>query len=108
MKILIEHLIIFNLQNWGQMQYPFVQLIIFGILAFYDLSYSIVEYYIMDIPTNVSILAHLGGAVSGILVGIYTLRNMHVVTFEKYLWWISLIVYILFIVVVIIVHIFVL
>lgn len=83
-------------------------MILFGSLAFYDLGYSIYDYYILNIPTNVGIAAHLGGAMSGILVGIYTLRNIHITTFERYVWWIALTIYIILLGTVILINIFVL
>lgn len=95
-------------QNWGQMRLPFIQLLCFGFLAFYDLGYSIYDHYVLKIPTNVGILAHAGGAISGLLVGIYTLRNIRITRLEKYIWWIALGVYILFVGIVIILNIFVL
>lgn len=98
----------FIFQNWNEMKMPFIQLIFFGFLAFYDLGYSIYDHYILLIPTNVGIIAHVGGAVSGILVGIYTLRNINITSFEKYVWWIALSIYIIFVGVVILINFFVL
>lgn len=90
------------------MQFPYIQLIFFGFLAFYDLGYSIYDHYFLNIPTNVGILAHLGGAMSGMLVGIYILRNIQITSLEKYIWWIALTLYIIFVGTVIIINIFVL
>lgn len=89
------------------MRLPYIQLIFFGFLAFYDLGYSIYDHYVLNLPTNVGILAHAGGAMSGMLVGIYTLRNIKTTQFENYIWWIALSLYIIFIGSVLLINIFV-
>lgn len=42
-------------------------------------------------------LAHLGGAIAGVLVGIYVLRNLRMKHWEKYCWWVALILYLVLI-----------
>ena len=36
-------------------------------------------------------MAHLGGAVTGILIGVNVLRNLEQLKWEKYCWWFSLV-----------------
>jgi len=38
--------------------------------------------------------AHLAGAIAGLLVGINILRNLEVKTWERKVWWASIILYI--------------
>jgi rhomboid-related protein 1/2/3 len=39
--------------------------------------------------------AHIAGALAGLLLGINVLRNVHVTSCEKKLWWISISVYLI-------------
>lgn len=90
------------------MRFPIIQLMVFSFLAFYDLGFSIYNHYVLNIETNVGIMAHLGGAMSGLLVGIYTLRNIKTTRFEQYIWWMALTIYIIFLGSVILINILVL
>jgi rhomboid-related protein 1/2/3 len=42
-----------------------------------------------DPQPNVSNLAHIGGGLAGVLVGIGVLRNLRVKSYEVKLWWAS-------------------
>lgn len=75
------------------MLYPFIQLIVFGMLVTADLAPAIYNRYILGLPTSVGVSAHLGGAIAGLLVGIYTLRNLKITNTEKYIWWTALVLY---------------
>lgn len=44
---------------------------------------------------QVGYAAHLAGAVAGLLVGIYVLRNLQVRRWEKKIWWVAIVIYIL-------------
>lgn len=39
-------------------------------------------------------MAHLAGAIAGLLVGINVLRNLRKRTWEKVVWWVSLLAYV--------------
>ena len=53
---------------------------------------------------RVSYLAHLFGAIAGLLVGIGILRNLEVESWEKILWWIAVGLYVIMMAVGIIIH----
>ncbi|KAJ8917333.1 hypothetical protein NQ315_002355 [Exocentrus adspersus] len=82
------------IMNWSEMLFPYVQISVYGIIVVVDLGQSIYDRYFLDIASPVGISAHVGGAVAGLLVGIYILRNLQVTTTEKYIWWASLILYV--------------
>ncbi|KAJ8966534.1 hypothetical protein NQ314_003475 [Rhamnusium bicolor] len=81
--------------NWRQMMYPYVQLFIYLVVVVCDLGQAVYNRFFLDVKSQVGISAHLGGAIAGLLVGIYTLRNLHVTRTEKYIWWMALILYII-------------
>lgn len=76
------------------MMFPYVQMFVYVLIVACDLGQSIYDRYFLDVVSPVGISAHVGGAVAGLLVGIYTLRNLQVTRTEKYVWWIALILYI--------------
>lgn len=94
------------IMNWGQMQFPIIQLFIFGIIITVDLGTAIYDRYFLNIENNVGVMAHVGGAVAGLLVGIYILKNLKQTTFEKYLWWVALVLFIILMVTAIFLNIF--
>lgn len=46
-----------------------------------------------NFPLQVGYVAHLAGAVAGLLVGINVLRNLEVRSWERVIWWASIILY---------------
>lgn len=83
------------LLNWSEMEYRWVQLVIIVVLSGSDLSFAIYDTYFSPNPSNTGHMAHLGGAVAGILVGIYILRNLEQKRWEKYCWWVALVVFLI-------------
>ncbi|KAH1018113.1 rhomboid-related protein 2 [Dendroctonus ponderosae] len=81
------------IMNWSEMTLPFVQLAIYLIVVFGDLGSSIYNRYYLETQDQVGYTAHLGGAVAGLLVGIYLLKNLNVKSCERYLWWAAVITY---------------
>lgn len=74
--------------------FPYVQITVYIVIVLCDLGQSIYDRYFLNVETPVGISAHLGGAVAGLLVGIYILRNLQVTKTEKYLWWVALVLYV--------------
>ncbi|KAG5892778.1 hypothetical protein JTB14_007993 [Gonioctena quinquepunctata] len=89
------------IMNWKNVTAPFLQFIIFGILIVFDLGASSYQRYYLNLTSNVGVTCHLGGAVAGFLVGIYTLRNVEITKAEKYFWWIAVFLYLILMVVLI-------
>ncbi|XP_066144384.1 rhomboid-related protein 2-like [Euwallacea fornicatus] len=81
------------IMNWKEMIYPFVQLLLLCIVVICDLGSSINDRYSLNVKNQVGCVAHLGGAVAGLLVGIYILKNLKVKNFERYLWWAAVVTF---------------
>nr|XP_023014463.1 rhomboid-related protein 2-like isoform X1 [Leptinotarsa decemlineata] len=92
------------IMNWKNVTAPFIQFSLFGILIVCDLGTSAYQRYYLNVFTSVGVTCHVGGAVAGFLVGIYTLRNIEITKAEKYFWWIALFLYIILMVVLIVLN----
>ncbi|KAF4527186.1 hypothetical protein B566_EDAN006112 [Ephemera danica] len=83
------------IMNWSDMALPWLQLGVFMLLITADLGTAIYQRYVAKLDLQVGYVAHLGGALAGLLVGIYILRNLNLKKWERWLWWAALIAYIL-------------
>lgn len=76
------------------MKFAIVQLAIFLILAVTDIGTAVYNRYILkDENDQVGYVAHLAGAIAGLLVGINVLRNLEVRSWENKIWWAALTLY---------------
>lgn len=80
--------------NWRQMDYQLAQLIIFMVLVCCDIGNAIYERHVQNIFGRVSYVAHLAGALAGLLMGINVVQNVKVTRKETIIWWISVVTYI--------------
>lgn len=78
--------------NWSEMEYAIIQLFVFLIFCVTDLGTSIYR-HMTDVRDQVGYMAHLCGALAGLLVGLGVLRNLKVRKWEKILWVVAIIVY---------------
>jgi len=78
--------------NWGQMEFAALRLITFLVLAGVDIGIA-VYYRYMGTNTKVSYVAHLAGALVGLLLGLIVLRNLKTDNWEKYIWWACLVMF---------------
>ena len=83
--------------NWSEMEFAWFRLGFFLILAGSDVGVAI-YYRLSNIDTNVGYVAHLAGAIAGLLVGIQVLKNLRPLKWEKVIWWISLSLYVILVV----------
>uniref|UniRef100_A0A0P4W966 Peptidase S54 rhomboid domain-containing protein n=1 Tax=Scylla olivacea TaxID=85551 RepID=A0A0P4W966_SCYOL len=81
------------LLNWSEMEFRWLQLVLCLGLSVGDVSMALWDTFGSSTPSNTGHLAHLGGAVAGVLVGIYILRNLKKRRWEKYCWWVALVLY---------------
>uniref|UniRef100_A0A2S2QA75 rhomboid protease n=2 Tax=Sipha flava TaxID=143950 RepID=A0A2S2QA75_9HEMI len=81
--------------NWSEMEFAIYQLLIFGFLIIFDTGSSIYNRFFVDVDNRIGYTAHLAGAVAGLLVGVYTLRNLNVRPWEKKLCWFCFVIYVL-------------
>lgn len=71
-------------QNWEEMVHPGFQLILILIYCVTDGYYSFNDYLAGN--RNIGYVAHLCGAIAGLLVGIRVLRNLKVHKWERMMW----------------------
>ena len=76
----------------SEMEFAWLRLLAFLILTGVDTGVA-VYYRYTDVDTNVSYVAHLAGAATGFLLGIVVLKNFKVTTWERVVWWISLLLF---------------
>lgn len=77
------------------MEYPGVQLLIYLIITFCDVGTAIHNRHVLKLKENTGYAAHFAGALAGLLVGIYVVRNINVTRTERIIWWVSIITYVL-------------
>ncbi|XP_066251521.1 rhomboid-related protein 2-like [Euwallacea similis] len=93
------------IMNWKEMKYPLIQFSILSVIGVCDLGSALYDRYFLNINKQVGCIAHLGGAVAGLLVGIYILKNLKVKNFERYLWWMAVVAFVVFILICILLNI---
>lgn len=82
------------LMNWSEMEFAVLQLLVFLVVTTVDVGQAIYSRYVVVESNNqIGYVAHLAGAVAGLLVGINVLRNLEVKTWEKVVWWASIVTY---------------
>ncbi|XP_058807042.1 rhomboid-related protein 2 isoform X2 [Phymastichus coffea] len=79
--------------NWHQMEFAVLQLLVFLVVTCVDVGQAIYNRYVLEANNQIGYVAHLAGAVAGLLVGINILRNLEVQTWEKVVWWASFITF---------------
>lgn len=75
------------------MSVPFLQLSIFTVITVGDFGTAIYNRYYLKVKDHIGYEAHFAGAIAGLLVGIFVLRNIEKNSCEKKLWWIALITF---------------
>lgn len=87
------------------MEYAIVQLFVFLVFCGTDAGFAIYR-HVHDMHDQVGYVAHLCGAVAGLLVGIGVLRNLKVRPWERKLWWCAVTLYFLLMITGISIHLF--
>ncbi|XP_039752441.1 rhomboid-related protein 2 isoform X1 [Pararge aegeria] len=81
------------IMNWSEMEFAIIQLLVFLLLASVDVGTAVYDRYWRHLQQNIGYVAHLAGAVAGLLVGIGVLRNLEKRKWEKRLWWAAVVLY---------------
>ncbi|XP_030040174.1 rhomboid-related protein 2 isoform X4 [Manduca sexta] len=81
------------IMNWAEMEFAIVQLLVFLLLAGVDVGTAVYDRYWRHLDQHIGYVAHLAGAVAGLLVGIGVLRNLEKRKWEKRLWWAAVVLY---------------
>ncbi|XP_063388637.1 rhomboid-related protein 2 isoform X3 [Cydia fagiglandana] len=81
------------IMNWAEMEFAIIQLLVFLLLAAVDIGTAVYDRYWGVGVTNIGYVAHLAGAIAGLLVGIGVLRNLEKRKWEKRLWLAAVITY---------------
>ncbi|XP_077299637.1 rhomboid-4 isoform X2 [Arctopsyche grandis] len=92
--------------NWKEIEYAAIQLIVFLCIVGTDVGTAVYNRYFLDLEENIGYVAHLAGAIAGLLVGIGVLRNLEVQSWEKYLWWCAVVTYFFIMAVAVLLNIF--
>ncbi|CAH0402903.1 unnamed protein product [Chilo suppressalis] len=82
------------IMNWAEMKFAVIQLLVFLLLASVIVGMAVYDRYWRHTAQNIGYVAHLAGAVAGLLVGIGVLRNLEKRKREKRLWWAAVVIYI--------------
>lgn len=72
-----------------------IQLCIYLVVIGVDIGASIYNRYWLKPDDKISYTAHIAGALVGLLVGMWVLKNIIPSKRENYMWWIALILFIL-------------
>jgi len=83
--------------NWDQMEFAWLRFLTFIIIAGVDIGVAVYYRYV-GTYTKVSYVAHIGGAVVGLLLGLVVLRNLKTHNWERNLWWICILLFLLLLV----------
>ncbi|KAE9555211.1 hypothetical protein FO519_001561 [Halicephalobus sp. NKZ332] len=84
------------LLNWSEMPFRWIRVGIFGVFITADFGYAAYERFIAKADIKIAVTAHIGGAVTGALLGIVLLRNLENHKWEDYVWYAALLAYVLF------------
>lgn len=87
------------------MEYAILQLFVFLVFCVTDFGLSAYR-HMHDYHDQVGYVAHICGAVAGLLVGIGVLRNLKVHRWERKLWWFAVTLYFLLMLTGISIHLF--
>lgn len=83
--------------NWAEMELAVGRLIVLLLLAGADMGIAIYNRYATGPDRKVAYIAHIAGALAGLLIGHVVLRNLRPLRWERVLWWISLVTFLVLI-----------
>lgn len=84
------------------MTYSFAHLLLFLLITICD---PVWNYIMYRNTTTTSYISHIAGAIVGLLFGVPVLKNLRETKFEKIIWWVSIVGFIVFMIMIITSHI---
>ncbi|PSN49375.1 hypothetical protein C0J52_12208 [Blattella germanica] len=79
--------------NWSEMKYACLQLVIFLPLSMIDTGIAVYTRFVKEGNIMDGFPAHIAGIIAGLLVGINILRNLNWKPWENKIWWASVVIY---------------
>lgn len=70
----------------SEMTCPWCRILVVCVVAFTDVVVYVYDMYVVGHSTPISYPAHVAGAVTGLLLGITVLKNLHWERHERYIW----------------------
>ena len=78
------------LMNFKEMRFGIVRSLVLGVLIVADVSLALYKRYGLDTKDATGHMAHLGGFVGGLFLGIVCLKNLKIKSWEKVIWYVAL------------------
>ena len=94
------------LMNFKEMRFGIVRSIILGVLIVADVSLALYKRYGTAEKSKVGYMAHLGGFIGGLFLGIVCLKNLKVRSWERVIWYIALVVILIMMLIAVLVNTF--
>ncbi|XP_056640525.1 rhomboid-related protein 2-like isoform X1 [Diorhabda sublineata] len=92
--------------NWNEMCFPVLQVGLYILIIMFDVGDSVYNRYVQKTGENIGYVAHFCGAIAGLLVGIWNLKNFVPSKKETYIWWAALTIYIIFMGIMVLLNVF--
>ncbi|KAG5900300.1 hypothetical protein JTB14_000826 [Gonioctena quinquepunctata] len=82
--------------NWRDMSHPAIHMLFFGTIAALDVGVKYYNFSVNEVKSKVSLGAHLGGAVVGLLFGVNIIKNIRESKIERVIWYICWVILVAF------------
>ena len=87
-----------------RLEFGILRAILLGAYIVFDVSWAFYQRFGQGITTNVGYMAHLGGFVGGLFLGIVVLKNIRIDYWERVLFWFTLVSFLTIVFIAIIVN----
>uniref|UniRef100_A0AC34FZ54 Peptidase S54 rhomboid domain-containing protein n=1 Tax=Panagrolaimus sp. ES5 TaxID=591445 RepID=A0AC34FZ54_9BILA len=84
------------IMNWSEMPFRWIRVFAFSAFILADFGYAAYERFFANVVVKIAITAHIGGAIAGLFLGIVLLRNLRHHKWELFIWYASLVAYVFF------------
>uniref|UniRef100_A0A914ZF96 EF-hand domain-containing protein n=1 Tax=Panagrolaimus superbus TaxID=310955 RepID=A0A914ZF96_9BILA len=84
------------IMNWSEMPFRWIRVFAFSAFIIADFGYAAYERFFANVVVKIAVTAHIGGAIAGLFLGIVLLRNLRHHKWELFIWYSSLVAYVFF------------